>query len=550
VTIEIESVGSGKFKGHRSNIGSYEYTEESTPIIPGQENGGLGALSFEVSEDDRRSILLYNDEVTLLDSKYGIVSGFITSLETSEGVVSATGFGRLGNLNTIGTLTAKNTTLGGLVTEILNAAGIIGNINVDSTIASIPVVSPGYTGDLWVYLKNVCAAYQVEVSLIEDTVFIRPIRERTLNILNAYNESFSLNDVTIAQSVDVNYYNYAFEGEFLAYPKGGWSPDISVYQVDAGEVSVVDIAIDAFLTSVKQPIVQDFVAIDYTGPDSVYCVAGNDGLPIPSALWTDRGGSIELELDNNGSTIRATITGANIASLAPFTIGLSDGATTYSTLRIRGEGVSFDVETLNVPTGLTDADTPNKVGATIDNKLISTREQAFTAGVKARLLNALPERRYEVSGDSFFNPDQSEVDIYNTFIQYDDTVGVGYTFDQFDAQNAGLSFDEFDESNTRSTTQSFGSLAGSRVRYREALYRVRSAVTTAENVTVSADFDTILDDFNKENEGRTFRDMATAFFDLKFNDFALVPLRTQSGTDFFTLDDEVLGILDENVLAY
>lgn len=550
MTIEIESTGTGKFKGHRSNIGSYTYTEESTPIIPGQENGGLGALSFEVAEDDRRSILLYNDEVTLLDSKYGIVSGFITTLDTTEGVVSATGFGRLGNLNTLGVLTAKNTTLGGLVTEILNAAGIVGNINVDSTVASIPVVSPGHTGDLWVYLKSVCATYQVEVSLIEDTVFVRPIRERTLNIINAYNESFSLNNITIAQSVDVNYYNYVFEGDFLAYPKGGWSPSVSVYQVDANEVSVVDINIDAFLTSVEQPTVEDFVAIDYTGPDSVYCVAGNDGLPIPAGLWTDRGGNIELSLENNGSTIRATITGANFPSLAPFTIGLSDGATTYSTLRIIGNGVSFDVETLNVSTGLTDADTPNKVGANIDNKLISTREQAFTAGVKARLLNALPERSYQVSGDSFFDPDQSEVDIYNTFTQYDDTVGAGYTFDQFDAQNDGLSFDEFDESNTRSTTQAFGSVAGSRVRYREALYRVRTAVTTAENVTITADFDTIVDDFNTENQGRTFRDIDTAFFGLKFNDFALIPLRTQSGTDFFTLDDEVFGILDKNVLAY
>jgi len=550
VTIEVEVSGTGNFKGHRSNLINYQYVEESTPVIPGESKGGLGSLSFEVAEDEKQSILLYNDNVTLLDSKYGLVSGFIKSLSVDGGAVSATGFGRLGALNYNGVLEAKNTTLGGLITDILNVSGIVGNINIDATVSSVPIVAPGYTGDLWVFLKNICSVYKIEISLIEDTVFVRPIRERFLETLNKNDESFRLNDITIAQNVDVNYYNYNFEGFFLAFPKGGWTPDVTVYQVDANETSVVDIQLDAFLTSVQQPTVQDFVAIDYAGPNSVYCVSGNDGLPIPSALWTARGGKIELELANNGRTIVATITGANLLNLAPFTIGLSDGATTYSTLRIMGTGVSFDQKTLRVPTGLTSADTPNEVGQTIDNPLVSTREQAYEAGVWARLINALPDRVYDASGESFYSPDQSEVDIYRTFNQYDDFVGAGYTFDEFDAQNSGLSFDEFDESNTRSTTQSFGSLAGSRVRYREAIYRTRTATTNPGGVDISADFDTIIEDFNLENQGRSFRDMHTAFFGLTFNDFALVPLRTKSAFGFFTLDDEVLGILDENVLAY
>jgi hypothetical protein len=550
MTIEIEVSGTGKYKGHKTNIAGYEYVEESTPIIPGDDKGGLGSLSFDVSEDDKQSILLYNDTVQLLDSKYGLVAGFINSLAVDTGLVTATGYGRLGRVNYNGQLVAKNTTLGGLITDLLNESGIIGNINIDSSISSIPVVAPGYSGDLWIFLKNICSAYQIEISLIEDTIFVRPIRQRELIVVNKSGESFRLNDITIAQNIDVNYYNYTYEPFFMAFPKGGWTPDVPVYQVNANEEATIDIQVDAYLTSVEQPTAQDFVPRDYSGPSSVYTVSGNDNLPIPAALWTARGGKIELELDSNGRTIVAKVTGANLPNLSPFTIGVSDGSTTYSTLRIMGTGVAFDQQTVRVPTGLTPADTPNELAATIDNPLISTYEQAYTAGVRARLLYALPERIYEASGETFYDPDQSEVDIFRTFNQYDDVVGVGYTFDDFDAQNAGLSFSEFDDFNTRSTSQSFGSVAGSRVRYREAKYRTRTASTADTGMNVTADFDTIFQDFNEDNTGRNFRDMHSAFFGLTFNDFALVPLRIKSAYPFFTLDDEVLGILDENVLAY
>jgi hypothetical protein len=550
LSVEIESSGTGAFKGDSTNVVSYSFTEASTPIRPGDDSGGVGEFGVEVREDPRRTQLLYRDNIILKDTLYGEVTGFINSVSSENENARIGGFSRLGSLNTDAVLPPGEGTLGDLLMMIFNRANILDEIDIEPEIAAREIIYPGFTGNLWIYLKNICTAYQIEVSLVLNRVLVRDLRKRELVLDNVSNESWSVEDVTLGRFIDVEYYNYQYAEDILVYPGGGWSPDVSVYQVAANEILILDIQVNGYVTSIKQPTPTDFLPIDYSGPDSLYTVSGNDGLVIPASLWTDLGGSINIELVENGSIIRTTINGANFPPLSPFTIGLSDGSNTYSTLRLIGDGVFYNQQTLRVPTGLTELETSNEVAQTISNPMISTWEEAYNAGVRARSSFASPSRTYSVQGRQLFNPQQSETQVSNTFEDFDDTLTpTPYDFDDFDLSFNGFSFSDVDALNTFFVSQSFGSLSGSRVPHKEAYMRVRQAETTESGVSVVSEFDTLVEDFNDVNDGRSFDDFRIAFYGLTFSDFSLIPLRIRTTHPFFALDDAELGILDVNILA-
>lgn len=532
IEIEVEVAGTGAFAGHKSNVGSYSYDEESSPTSPADTSGGVGELSFDVAEDADNTILLYKDGIRLADSFNGAVAGLVDTINVVDGVATVAGRSRLGLLNTTQTVTGGSMTLETFITAVLNAGSITTGIEIEASIAARSIIAPTYTGDLWILLKNICTAQQIEVALVDDIVTVRALRERTIQPLNLETESWSVADSQLAQSIEVAYYNYETVTDSLVYPKGGWNEDVQVYQVDAGQTLLVELPVDFYLTSVDQPVIQSTVDRFYTGPDSVYSIAGNDGLPVVPAQWTDAGGSVTLALKENGTVIEATIVGANIPELAPFRLAVSAGPSDYySTLRVIGSGVGFTREIFTQPTGLTPDDTATVVGITIENPMIDTYEDARQAAWYALKDYALPRRSYSatarvVNRSSTDGPDI----IYPSFQVYNDSLAPGYTFTDFTTEWTGQTFQDFTDSQYSTVAndfenQAFGNVAGSRVRYRDAIYRVRQANSTQDSVSFSAEFDVLFSDFNA-HQGGTFADFNSAFSGLTFTDFALIPLRT------------------------
>ena len=533
IEIEVEITGTGAFAGHKSNIGSYSYSEESTPTIDGDSSGGVGQLSFDVREDEDNSIFLYKDNVRLTDSFSGSVAGNIDTVAVTDGVASITGRSRLALLTTVQTVPVIETTLGDLLTEIFTLAGVNTSVDIDAGIAARSIISPAYTGDLWVFLKNICTKEQIEVALVDDTVTVRNLRERTITPLNINTEGYNVADLQLAQFVEVAYYNYESFTNGLTYPKGGWTSDVQVYQVDSGQTLVVDLPVDAYLTSIQQPTPQLFVSRTYAGPNSVYTIAGNDGLPVPVAQWTDNGGNVSLALKENGTVIEATIVGATIPNLAPFRLAVSSGPSDfYSTLRIIGTGVFFDRQVLTKPTGLTGAETSTIVGLTIDNPMISTELEALEAGVRACQMYGLPghtytftARRVNRSGDE--GPDI----IYPSFEVTEADWPGGWLFSDFNAEYSGDSFQDFADMLLATVVndfdnQAFGNIAGSRIKFRDAWFRVRSSDSTQDSVSITAERDTLFSDVNPVWASGDFADFNGVYDGLNFTDFALAPLRS------------------------
>lgn len=534
VTIKVEVQGNGRFAGFETNLASYSVVEDSTPIDPADETGGTGTIQFSTIEDPaaRGSILLLNDSITLTDSVSGRTSGFVTGLSANGPVLTVSADGRLSLLNATGYVAPYKGTLETALRNILARAGITTGITVSPSLASLPVAHKGGQHNYWLLIRQLCQAIGIgEVSLVSDSVVMRPIRQREADEKYASVLSWSAQNATLAQNVEVKYWNYQPVTDGIVFPYGGWTEDtLTVGPVDAGVTQTFNIPVNVSLTSIKQPIVQDFVSRNYNGTDSVYAVAGRDGLPILAAQWTAQGGRLTVAIGEDNQSIDVTVTGAKETQYAPYQIAVSSGPSNYySALRIVGSGLGFNEQMVTVPTGAPASKAPQEVGVTIDNPWIDTYEQAMDAALRAAGRYAAPERRVTLTATAINRSPAGNGIIYQTFANFDDQWS-GQTFADFDADWSGQTFADFSEYQASLVdedwaNQAFGNAAGARLRFRDAYYRIRSATITADGVaSASAEADTTFADFETQYTGLTFGEWDAEFAGLAFEDYALIPL--------------------------
>lgn len=532
MAINVAVTGNGHFKGSGTNLTSYSTSEDSTPINVNDSSGGTGQITFGVIEDATAegTILLLNDTIELTDGSNGRTQGIVNSVSSTDSVAQITADSRLILLAATRTAAPFVGTLTNAFIYYLGLCGVTTGIVVDSTIASRSVTFPGFTGIVYDYLKQMCAAQQIEMSLVSSNIVLRPIRSRELEVAKNSTETYAVTNGQLAQTVEIYYYNNVQASGSLIYPPGGWNSNVDIIQVDAGQTLEQDIDVNVSMTSVTQPTPVSFVG-PYDYSTSQYTVVGNDGLVIAPAQWTAGGGSVTVSINPDTTSLHIKIVGMTEPHYAPYQIAIASGTSNaYSTLRIVGAGVFFNKQKLTLPTGVETTKTAVIVGATVDNPFISTLNDAYTAGMLVAQSYASANQTINVTSTvvnrkgegGFFNyPAFTVFDADfagKTFAQFDTTYS-GKTFAQFDADYQAKSLDTF-------ANQAFGNVAGARVKYREAYYRVRSATITQDNIQYQAERDTTFADFDTANTGKTFGQFDTKFTGKAFADFGVIPLWT------------------------
>jgi hypothetical protein len=530
--VTLDVTGNGHFSGSRSNLADYSVTEDSTPIDPSDQTGGVGQINFTVIEDPGAtgSVLLLNNTVQLADGGNGSTKGVVSSVSSADGVASVTADGRL--IALVSTITALPYvgTLGGALIYYLGLVGITTGIAIDSTITARAVAYPGWTGSAWDFVKEMCVAQQVEISLVSTNIVLRPLRARMARTTTNSSVTRDVSFGDLAQSIEIYYYNNTQITNSLIYPPTGWNPDVQIYTVDAGVISEFDIDLGASVGFISQPVCSTTVG-QFDNSFSQYCVAGQDGLPIPVAQWNAGGGNMVVTINPDTITAHVKLTGMSdpTGQYAPYSIAVSSGSSTYySSLRLVGTGVAFNKQLLTLLTGAPASKAPTVVGVTIDNPFITTITQAYTAGLKASqsysgmnqnlsVTAAMVNRQIDrgnINYPSFakFNADYAA----KTFTQFD-TTNTGQTFAQFDAAYFAQVQDNFDN-------QAFGNVGGARVLDRQAYYRIRSATINAGGISYTAERDTIVSDFDTVWTGKTFAQFDTKFSGNTFADFGVIPL--------------------------
>jgi hypothetical protein len=530
MAIEANVTGNGFFAGATTNVSSYTVSEDSTPVSPADSSGGTGTFTINVLENSTAdgTMLLYGDQIDLSDGANGKTQGIVSALSARNGIVTVTADSRMFLMNTVVSAVPQNNTINNIINYYLSLVGITVNIVIDPTVGSRSVVWPGWKNQLWLQMKKLLLTVDAEVSLVSSNVTIRPIRQRVAETLKDTARGWDIGQSNAAQSIEIYNYNNTYQTNSIVYPVGGWNDQVTILQVDAAQTINQNFPVDAWLQSIVLPPCLPAMGKADTGT-SGYTVTGNDGNIIAPSTWSAGGGSLSATIGADGKSIDVTIHGAASTTLAPYRIAVSTGQSNYySSLRILGTGVFFHKALITLPTGLTNAQTSNVVGITIDNEFIGDQQTAMSLGLRAAQAFGGPQQTINANSVRINGASDPGGNTYPMFNDFNAAQGSN-TFASFNSAQGSNIFDQFTAAEFATVAsafvnQSFGNIAGARLRYADHYYRIRTGTTGPDVISYTAERDSLFNDFNVANGSNTFASFNTKWAGRSFLDFALTSL--------------------------
>lgn len=512
------------------NATSYSIQEDSTPIDPSDESGGIAQINFSAPQWDGWKASRHT-QVEFADDTQGIIKGEVNTIAKNAGMLSITADSRIIAMSATRQAKPYQGTLEGAIKYYLGLVGLKTNIVVQSDFAPREVVFPGWNADVYQQIaRKLCPAQGMEMALVGDQIVFRGLRTQRAVITRARKLDTTIDDGERSQRTKMTWYNTGWRTNFLAYPDGGWNSDVEVFTVNAGETRVIEsVELGSSLSSVRQPTCVQAVAPEY-GSGSVYAVAGSDGLPIPPAMWQQYGGSLQVEINPDSRTLKITMKGMKFEEYGPFSIAMASGPSTfYSSLRIIGTGVDMNKRVQDRPTGLTNDDTSTEYGNEVDNEFINylTYAQQRSDWQFAHARGPRQVLNFEAAGIN--RTDDNGNYKPATFKDFD-AAYAGLTFAQFDALWAGKTSYDWDDywyDITAGTfqNQAFGNMAGARIFHDETWYRIRSATNNNGLISGTAEMDNTFSDFDRHYSGMTFAQFDAFWAGRSIEEFDIGPFR-------------------------
>ncbi|MDL5351105.1 hypothetical protein [Microbacterium sp. zg-YB36] len=508
------------------STGAYSIVEDSTPVDPSDMTGGTGQISFTVR--DKPGIkLLGGKALEFTDGAQGKTSGIVRGLNGTGLAATITADSRLALTAVTRKAAPFVGTLGGALRYYLGLCGITSGIVIDETLENVPVKLPGWDAVVYDKLKQLGPARGFEFTLASSNIVFRPFRGRIAENYRDAGVTWTLDESNLAQRVEGYVYNTT-SGTKLAYPPGGWTPDVQNADgvtVDAGATVVLDLDLDASLSSVEQPVCVEFVDRTHEAT-SVYSVSGNDGIAIPPAQWAAGGGSVTVAIGEDTRSLKVTIKASTETEYAPYRIAVSAGTSDYySSLRIRGTGVFYRRE-LHTLVACTDTDrAPQEVGVTIDNEAFETWDQLYHALLWASTRFGTPRQTITVRSKGINRRGDTGSYVYPTIgdlkaMYPGATIGSLKATPGFDGTIGEWNATLFASVANDFENQAFGNVGGARVRYEDSWYRIRTATLTQGSINYTAERDNTVADVYRTGEtigqwkarwaGKTIKDVNIA----------------------------------------
>ena len=355
---------------------------------------------------------------------------------------------------------------------------------------------------------------------IEGQIVLRPLRASIVEPGRESAISTSTEGAELALNQEVIWRRPRYVERGLVYPPGGWSKDVKIYSVNAGEVADFVLETGGSIISIDTPRIQSMVLKNEKNA-SVYSIVGDDGIIIQPDQWEDQGGKLEVSVTEDRTGINLHLEGATGIARADgklmqnFRVGVSSGTSTdntYSTLRIVGEFVELTENTLTLPTGVPEWMTAQEQAPTIDNPFLATLSSAYAAGIRGAANHA--GRVHTITMDTLS---------MKRAIQ-PAPAGLIYKTPQIAFEN--LSYESVDEfvfgdTPTYSSGQAFltnnvrnadgpgevsiGEIVGARIWDEDSrrYYRVRDATISRDIISIEGDDDLLIGDLDKRFDGMT-----------------------------------------------
>lgn len=259
------------------------------------------------------------------------------------------------------------------------------------------VIFPGWSGNVWKFLSDLCAAYAIEIVRDGLGILVRDIGAREIEIEDVVSGSASMNMTATATGRSVNIVNYNVSaGSGIVYDAAA-DANGRTLSVGAGEVLTETLQTNTYPTHLNQPTHTDDISV----PAGQYFVIASDGLPVTVGAWREYGGQLSVAISKEiPGGIEVTLIGPREeipGVTAPYSIAISDGSTTRPALSITGSGVFTNPVSVNLLTGASPDRTTQQVALDIDNVFIGNIEQAYDRGAWACTVAAGPSISYQMS---------------------------------------------------------------------------------------------------------------------------------------------------------
>lgn len=511
-----------KIAGKYVHADSYRVSESSMPLAGGDSSGAVGTIEIDtIGLPSLPAATNLYDDLEFIDTNRGSTIGKIRSITQSRdraAAYSVTADNRLGDFNIESQVQPYTGTLAGAFTYYCSLANIISGIVISPSIASRPVNFPGWSGNLWVHMKMMATAQNVDLNLISNNIVLRPIR-----LFNAITDRETSLDIEVdgtqlARKQEVIWYDTKYINRGLIWPPGGWTTDTKVLNVNAGETVETELETNSSIFSIEQPTCVYFIDRNFAS-DSVYTVSGDDGIAIQPAQWAAYGGKLSVRISDDTQSIIVSITGATgllQASGDPmknFRIGISSSTSssdTYSTLRIVGRHIQTNRNSLIIPTGIPDWRTGQEFAPTIDNPFLNNLSDAYSAGVRGARRYAGRQLSMSASVVAINRRGQTGTSNYPPY-SYAQSLWSGKTYAQVKALLApklysDVQADFYAAVQDGFDNQVFGNAPGARFWDRTSgrFYRVRDADTEWGQMSVRADDDLTNGDMQAQYAGQTY----------------------------------------------
>lgn len=516
----------------RADIVDYAVNEDSTPLLPIDNSGGVSELSVELGVDGNESDLI-GKIVDIADTGNGGLRVTLIGMSGDEFSVRMSGTTTMQRLNSeIYCPPAMGVRLDDYLESLFDAVGISTVPQFDSGTGAIIITAIGWQGILWDKIKSLCVMHRLEIAAIGPQVVVRPVRGRIAETQNVTELSWDIEHTNLVTSLSVvDYQATAHPTPVIVYPPV--LGEGSAISADAYETVEIKLQTEFSLASVVPP---QYGATDKYDTTALSRFAVTDGTNtvMTAEQFQQGGGFLTAEIDpEDDSAIIVTFRAPYRIENAPYRVGIIDGGPgsteVYSSLRITGTGVRSVPRSLVMDTGITADGVVQVREARVDNIFASDTGKAYQLALAALAGVASYNYTLRVTADIINRRGETGLLTGQTYSEFDTASG-SQTYTQFDTAQGAKTYAEFEVEKkainaSRFENQAFGNVAGARHTFRDSYFRIRSATIRPDGISYSAEQDTTHADFAAAwNDGSTYAEFAAEWAGVSYLDFGVRPL--------------------------
>ena len=360
---------------------SYSISEEATPILGGDTYGAVASFDLTVPVGELNPVVLYQASVVLVDDQYGSISGHVDKVTRSDDGATLS----LGCLARTARLAAYNVTapphVGTLFTA-LQSYLILGDATLAWTMPNdmktIPVAFIGWTGDLWLHLKELAVAFGLEIAFNKGYVEFRRPRGLVLSDDWVESRSVDIGDNSLADKTELYWYETSPVTNASVYPPNKDLEHAVTYSIPAGEETEIILQLETSLSSVVQPTFRETVTPTNFSQSNI-SLTKEDGSRVTFGDWMRGGGAARVEIMDDPTQLKLIVRGPTGPGTATYRLAVASTNThrEYSSIRIVGNGVAFTKNRVEVPTGVKPNYASSEMAPTQENIFVSNAGKAW-----------------------------------------------------------------------------------------------------------------------------------------------------------------------------